>query len=51
MEVDIDYLIEATEKELKKLEGSGKLDLGIILLCALDLFKKEKESGDQNADR
>lgn len=45
MEVDIDYLIEATEKQLKRFEGSGEIDLGMVLLCALQLFKKEKESG------
>lgn len=43
MEVEIDYLIETTEKQIKRLEGSGEMDLGIVLLCALQLFKKEKE--------
>lgn len=44
MEVDIDYLIETTEKQLERFKGSGEVDLGIVLLCALKLFKKEKES-------
>lgn len=44
MNVEIDYLIEATEKMLKRFEGSGEIDLGIVLLCALPLFRKEKES-------
>ena len=43
MEVEIDYLIEVTEKMLKRFEGSGEVELGIVLLCALQLFKKEKE--------
>lgn len=43
MNVEIDYLIETTEKQLKRLEGSGEVDLGIVLLCALQLFQKEKE--------
>lgn len=44
MNVDIDYLIETTEKLLKRLEGCGEMELGIVLLCALEMFKKEKES-------
>lgn len=44
MNVDIDYLIETTEKLLKRLEGRGEMELGIVLLCALEMFKKEKES-------
>ena len=43
MNVDIDYLIETTEKLQKRLEGHGEMELGIVLLCALELFKKEKE--------
>lgn len=52
MKVEIDYLIEATEKLLKRFEGSGEVDLGIVLLCALQLFEKEKinESKDENSD-
>lgn len=48
MNVEIDYLIEATEKLLKRFEGSGEIELGIVLLCALKLFKKEKESEANN---
>lgn len=44
MNVEIDYLIETTERQLKRFEGSGEVDLGIVLLCALQLFKKEKEA-------
>ena len=44
MNVKIDYLIETTEKLLKRFEGSGEGELGIVLLCALQLFNKEKES-------
>ena len=44
MNVNVDYLIETTDKLLKRLEGSGEMELGIVLLCALELFKKEKES-------
>ena len=44
MNVDVDYLIETTDKLLKRFEGSGEIELGIVLLCALELFKKEKES-------
>ena len=44
MNVDVDYLIETTDKLLKRFEGSGEIELGIVLLCALGLFKKEKES-------
>lgn len=44
MNVEIDYLIETTKKLLKRFEGSGEMELGIVLLCALELFKKEKES-------
>jgi hypothetical protein len=42
MNVEIDYLIETTEKLLKRFEGTGEIDLGVVLLCALQLFKKEK---------
>ena len=42
MEVNVDYLIETTEKLLKRLEGTGDVESGIVLLCALELFKKEK---------
>lgn len=44
MNVEIDYLIETTENLLKRFKGSGEVDLGIVLLCALQLFKKEKEA-------
>ena len=44
MDVEIDYLIEKTEQLLKRYKGSGEVELGIVLLCALQLFKKEKES-------
>jgi hypothetical protein len=47
MNVEIDYLIETTERLLKRFEGSGELDIGIVLLCALELFKKEKEREDE----
>lgn len=43
MNVEIDYLIETTEQLIKRFEGSGELEIGIVLLCALELFKKEKE--------
>ena len=42
MNVEIDYLIETTEKLLKRFDGSGELEIGIVLLCALELFKKDK---------
>ena len=42
MNVEIDYLVETTEKLLKRFEGSGEVELGIVLLCALKLFKNEK---------
>lgn len=50
MEVNVDYLIETTEKLLKRLEGTGDVESGIVLLCALELFEKEKinESKDEN---
>lgn len=44
MNVEIDYLIDACEKQIKLLEGSGKVELGIVLMCALKLFKQEKEN-------
>ena len=44
MNVEIDYLIETTEKLLKRFEGSGEVELGIVLLCALKLFENEKAS-------
>ena len=44
MNVEIDYLIEATENLLKRFQGSKEVALSIVLLCALELFKKEKES-------
>jgi hypothetical protein len=44
MEVDIDFLIETTEEQLERFKGSGEVGLGVVLLCALELFKKEKES-------
>lgn len=44
MNVDIDYLIEATEEQLERFKGSEEVGLGVVLLCALELFKKEKES-------
>lgn len=47
-EVDIDYLIKTTEKLLKRLGARGEMELGIVLLCALELFKKEKESEVRN---
>ena len=46
MNVEINYLIEATEKMLKRFEGSGELEIGIVLLCALELFKKYQEQDD-----
>ena len=46
MNVEIDYLIETTEKLLKRVDGSGELEIGIVLLCALELFKKYKEKDD-----
>lgn len=42
MNVEIDYLVETTEKLLKRFEGSGEVELGIVLLCALQLFENEK---------
>ena len=52
MKVDIDNLIKTTEKLLKRFEGTGEIDLGVVLLCALELFKKEKinESKNENSD-
>jgi hypothetical protein len=49
MNVEIDYLIDTCEKQLKALEGSGKVDLGIVLMCALKLFKREKENEEGGA--
>ncbi|MBR4615224.1 MAG: hypothetical protein IKO55_06425 [Kiritimatiellae bacterium] len=46
MNIEIDYLIDTCEKQLKLLEGSGKVELGIVLMCALKLFKREKENGE-----
>lgn len=43
MNVEIDYLIETTERLIKRFEGSRELEIGIVLFCALELFKKEKE--------
>lgn len=50
MEVKIEYLIETTEKLLKRLEGADEIDvdLGIVLLCALELFRKEKINESKN---
>lgn len=47
MNVEIDYLIETTEKLLKRFEGSGEVELGIVLLCALQLFENEKTSEEE----
>ena len=47
MNVEIDYLIETTEKLLKRFEGSGEVELEIVLLCALQLFKNEKASEEE----
>lgn len=44
MNVELDYLIDTCEKQIKILEGSGKVELGIVLICALKLFKREKEN-------
>lgn len=44
MNVEIDCLIDTCEKQLKSLEGSGKFELGVVLMCALKLFKREKEN-------
>lgn len=44
MEIDIDYLIETAEKQIERFKGSGEVELGIVLICALQLLKKEKES-------
>lgn len=43
MKVEIDYLIKATENLLKRFQGSKEVVLSIVLLCALELFKKEKK--------
>ena len=43
MNVEIDYLIETTERLIKRFKDSRELEIGIVLLCALELFKKEKE--------
>ena len=52
MKVDIDNLIKTTEKLLKRFECTDETELGIVLLCALELFKKEKinESKNENSD-
>lgn len=50
MNVEIDYLIDTCEKQLKLLEGSGKVELGIVLLCALQLFKCEKQNEERGAN-
>lgn len=50
MNVDIDSLIETTEEWIKELGGSGEIDKGIVLLCALQMFKeykKNEEGGDK----
>jgi hypothetical protein len=47
MNVDIYYLIETTERILKQIEGKGEVELGIVLLCALKLFKKEREEEEK----
>ena len=47
MNVEIDYLIKTTEKLLKRFEGSGEVELGIVLLCALQLFENEKASEEE----
>lgn len=44
MNVDIDFLIKTTDKLLTRFKGSGDLELGVVLWCALELSKKEKES-------
>lgn len=49
MNVEIDYLIETTNALIKRLEGSGEVDLGIVLLCALQLFNKEKQAREGGA--
>lgn len=50
MKVEIDRLIEIAEEQIKKLEGSGEVELGLVLLCALQLFKKEKVLQEGGAD-
>ena len=50
VKVEIDRLIEIAEEQIKKLEGSGEVELGIVLLCALQLFKKEKALQEGGAE-
>lgn len=52
MKVDTDNLIKTTEKLLKRFEGTDETELGIVLLCALELFEKEKinELKNENSD-
>ena len=48
IDIDIDLLIETTESWIEELKGTGEVAKGIVLLCALKLFKeqKERERGD-----
>lgn len=48
MNVEIDYLIETTEKLIKRFEGTDETELRIVLLCALELFEKEKINESKN---
>lgn len=49
MNVDIDFLIETAEAWIKELEGSGQVEKGIVLLCAVKLFKEQKAKEEQEA--
>ena len=43
MNVDIDSLIETAEEWLSELEDSGEVWKGLVLICAIKLFKEQRE--------
>lgn len=50
MNVDVDQLIATTESWLKEMEGNGEVARGVVLLCALQLFKEQKAKEEGAAD-
>ena len=47
MNVDIDSLIETAEEWLAELEDSGEVWKGLVLICAIKLFKEQKAKEEQ----
>ena len=43
MNIDIDSLIETAEEWLAELKDSGEVWKGLVLICAIKLFKEQRE--------